>query len=63
MRTLFSKTSNVRFIDSDHGDLSIVLWFDTAEDKAAWLAKLKHSAVTDDDIATARELLKNWESR
>jgi hypothetical protein len=63
MRTLLSKTSNVRFIDPDHGELSVVLWFDTPEDKTAWLAKLRAAHVTDDDIAVARALLANWESR
>lgn len=62
-RTLLAKTSNVRFIDADHSETSVVLWFDNAEDKAAWLAKLRNASVTDDEIAEARRLIQNWEAR
>lgn len=63
MRTLLSKTSAVRYIDSEHSANSIVLWFDTPEAKLEWLSKLHAAHVTDNDIAAARDLLAKWEAR
>lgn len=63
MRTLLSKTAAIRFIDPDHSETSVVLWFDTPEGKADWLKKVVAARVTEDDIAVARELITNWESR